>query len=200
MKRTAIVLALAALSSPAFGAVIFQDNFESGLSPANWLIIGSAQTVADPLGPGNTVLNFTAPGSGGDLFSVVIPVGAATYLLEFDYLSIADANTYPTPGGFVGINDPLETWLVGDSNYPATLTTNALPRNNWQHVALTFSTFGNFQLKLEQYVPSGNAPIGTAYFDNVTISETPEPSTFIMVGLALSGFGVWRKSRANNKA
>ena len=198
MKRTAIVLALAALCSPAFGAVIFEDDFESGLLPINWTIIGSAQTVVDPLGPGNNVLQFTAPGSGGDLFSVVIPVVSGTYRLEFDFLSIADEINFPTPGGFVGINDPGETWLVGDASYPAGYQTNGLPRNNWQHVDLLFTTNGNFQLKLEQFAGS-SAPIGTAYFDNVLITQqTPEPSTMAMVGLALAGFGAWRKSKAND--
>jgi len=197
MKRTAIVLALAALCSPAFGAILFQEDFESGLG-ANWAIIGSAQVVADPLQADNA-LHFTAPGSGGDLFSTVIAAPAGTYYLQFDYLSTADIS-FATPGGFVGIMDPLETWLVGDANYAATIQTNAVPRNAWQHVDLTFSTNGNFLLKLEQFAGS-SAPIGTAYFDNILITtETPEPSTMAMVGLALAGVGAFRQSKSKSKA
>ena len=81
------------LSSHAFGAILFQDNFNR--TPLQFNANGNWQTqgfaVIDDTPPGasdGNALTFTAGASGGDLFSKSITVlTPGTLTLSFDYYS-----------------------------------------------------------------------------------------------------------------
>jgi hypothetical protein len=193
------------LSSSGFASVVFTANFEQGAlvtSDTNWSINVNGAVVADPLNPGNHVLEFTRTSGGGDLFSITLPEAAQNYL-SFDYMySIGSLG-----GGFIGVDDPGETWLGGDCNgcfrtYSNALDTvaNGLAANQWNHIQIQFPNFGGggtLQLKLEQFV--GSAP--NAYFDNITlsdsgfVSEVPEPQPALMLLGGVGALVLARKRR-----
>ena len=200
MKYWVAIVAGLILSSSAFGSVIFTDNFENGsliTADTNWASNTNGMVVVDPLNPANHVLEFTNTQGGGDLFSIVLPESAQNYL-SFDYMY--SSGTWG--GGFIGVNDPGETWLGGDCNgcyltYSNAMdaVVNGLTANQWHHVQIQFPGFGgvgSLQLKLEQFV--GPAP--NAYFDNIVLSNSgfaapvPEPAsaTLIFAGLAAAWF------------
>jgi hypothetical protein len=180
------------LSLPGFGAVVFQDNFELGAlvtTDTNWASNTSGTVVLDPLNPTNHVLEFTANGSGGDLFSAAIP-GSSQMFLSFDYLYL----NQPYGGGFIGVDLAGEVWLAGDCNgcYPTfsnamDTVLNGLQAGVWNHIQIQFPDFSgtgaSYDLKLEQY----QAPAPNAYFDNIAISTTgfvsavPEPASTSLV-------------------
>lgn len=178
--------------------VLFSDNFEgASLNPGNWASNVNGAPVVDPLNASNQVLHFTNNGSGGDLFSTPIAT-VATYYLSFDYYFSTAAFSFG--GGFVGVNAPGETWLLGDcggcyGTYSSLL--NNIPGDVWNHVELSFPLAdigtGPVSLKLEQF----QGPAGNAYFDNIVVSDdafaatsTPEPASGILfvVGAGLTFF------------
>lgn len=179
------------LSSSAFGGIVFQDNFENGTlvtSDTNWIANTNGVVVVDPLNASNHVLAFTNTFGGGDLFSTVVPESSLNYL-SFDYLYAGGL----FGGGFVGVNDPTETWLAGDCNGCYVTFSNAMDSvvqgfapNVWQHIQIQFPSFnsgGTVQLKLEQF----QAAAPNAYFDNIVLSDTgfataaPEPGSALLI-------------------
>ncbi len=194
MIRWAGLTAAFLLSTSAFGGTIFSDGFESGqlvTSDLNWSANTHGLVVQDPLNPANHVLEFTGTQGAGDAFTITLPEAPQNYL-SFDYLYL----NAPYGGGFIGIDDPGETWLAGDCNncFPTGNELNGLSPGVWNHIQIQFtgSGSGSLQLKLEQFVAS--AP--NAFFDNIVLSDsgfasaTPEPGTalLLLAGLAAAAF------------
>lgn len=202
----ALFLAFTSFSAQA-SAVLFSEDFESGLG--QWNPVGSGIVVADPVNPlsGNDVLSFTGLGSGGDIFtanSFFAP--SQIYTVSFDYLSV-ETPGFPTNdlGGFVGIGDGKpgsHTWIAGtQAGYPGfsvVLTHNG----TWTNYSVTidantaiFVSGGTsmngtpLHLFLEDFVGS-DAIAGNVYFDNILVTAVPEPGTYAMLlaGLGLLGF------------
>jgi hypothetical protein len=199
--------ALAPVSANA--ATLFSDSFQAPLSSSNWATIGSATIVGSPVGGGNA-LHFTAGGSGGDLFSQIIPAtGAGTYQLKVDYFC-ANANGCAgfiglAPGGSVSTNpqtNNIDNWLVTDAagNYP---TGFIFQTNTEGFVTNTFSfSVGSntpFALKLEDFAGGTDGGVaGNAYFRNLSLSSAvPEPATWAMLLLGFGMIGFAMRKRSN---
>jgi hypothetical protein len=204
--RVKLVLAAAAaalLASPATAA-LFTDNFESGL--AQWQartgFAFEGQIVTDPLNAANKVLSFTQLNSGGSILSAGQFSGSGgPYVLKFDYLGLnpngsGTANDF---GGFAGVGiasgDPCNCWLAGtQASYVGSFgpVTHLLDDGQWRTYSITFDPASQgalnplFRLMLEDYSGSGGVP-GDAYFDNISLSQIPEPSTYALLlgGLAV---------------
>jgi hypothetical protein len=204
MKNILTVLLALGLSPSIFGGVLFQENFEGGLPGSNWSFNSNGTTVLDPTGGGNLVLDFTTTQGGGDLFSTVIP-SATTYYLEFDYYYDANVNSFG--GGFVGVDSPGETWLLGDCAgcYATPFSElGGLPGNQWNHVQIAFTQAsvgsGPMELKLEQF--TGAAP--NAYFDNIRLADdnfaaaaatAPEPASGLLAAFGAGMILIARRRR-----
>jgi hypothetical protein len=196
--RSTLMEALVASGCQA--GVLFFDDFEraSLLADPIWASSASGHIVADPLSAGHGgVLAFNNKLAGGDTFSVFQTPSGTDEFLSFDFLGLASPS-----GGYIGIDDPSETWIAGD---PGTGVLNGVSPGSWRHFDVEFTASGNsIRLKLEQFVNAGGAP-NQAFFDNIRLSDTgfaaavPEPSTgvalaLIALGLILRG---WARSRAD---
>jgi len=198
--RTTLVAALVATGCQA--SVLFFDDFErvSLLADPIWASSASGHIVADPLSQGHGgVLAFNNLSAGGDTLSVFqSPVGTDEFL-SFDFLGEASPS-----GGYIGIDDPGETWIAGD---PGTGVLNGLAPGSWNHFDIQFTASGNpIRLKLEQFINAGGTG-NQAFFDNIRLSDTgfapvavPEPTTTLP--LALIGLGLilryWERSRRSS--
>lgn len=198
-------VALAPVSASA--ATLFSDNFQTNdLSGPNWFQNGSGQIVAAPVGGGNA-LHFTGGGSGGDLFSQIIPgTGAGTYRLTVEYLC-QNANGC---AGFIGLypgnnstnpqTNGSDNWLVTDAagNYPTAFkfATNV---EGFVTNTFDFSVDSNtpFGLKLEDFTGGTDGVAGNAYFRNLSLSSpVPEPATWalMLLGFGMIGFAIRKRS------
>nr|MBF0221843.1 hypothetical protein [Desulfobulbaceae bacterium] len=158
-------LFLVGIAGVASATLLFEDDFESGLT--NWNEThGQIVTESN----GNKALSFSSTYSAGDAFTmssfidVVVP---GTFTLEFDYFSPVGSST--NGGGFVGIdpdgirNNGTHTWLLGTNNYPG-VTNLPISNGNWVAVSHTFSTnYSQIHLMIEDF----RAPAGDALFDNL---------------------------------
>jgi hypothetical protein len=194
MKAILFASMLLIPASTMSAGIIFSEDFEGGSLAANWSSNNNGQIVTDPLNSSNHALSFSNTMGGGDLFSNVFAT-SSTYYLEFDYLYVTNPAGFG--GGFVGVNAPGETWLVGDCNgcYPTySNALNGLAADTWYHIQVAFADVvvgpGPIQLKLEQF----QGTPGSALFDNITVSDTgfgaagaPEPSSGILFA---SGIGL----------
>ena len=184
--RTAIAFSACLFAAGAQAGTLFTENFESGLGAWTGKSGGAfhAATVADPLNAGNKVLQFTALNSAGDIFTTAtFSDPAGKYRVSFDYLGTC---TSANCGGFIGYSYGLpdsHAWLGGTgSGYPDLLPDTG----RWTHVDIEFTAGAGFHLMLEQFSGS-TGPVGTAYFDNITLAPVPEPETY---ALFLAGLGV----------
>lgn len=198
MQRFALsTLALcAALSAQA--VPVFQDDFESGnLNQWEGKNGGATfgQIIADPL-PGSThgnILDFSAPKSGGDLYTKNA-FGAGSYNLSFDYFGAIGT---VAAGGFIGTHnytyDPGsskyvlwgQAWLAG-SGSPAP---NALTDDGtWHHYSIDFTKDQDFKLMVEDFLSPG----GNARFDNVVLNAPEGGQTAWLLAASLVGFAVIR--------
>lgn len=189
-----LALCAALLSTPALPGTVLSDDFESGsLSASKWLIPGSGNVVTDPLNSNNKVLVFRELKAGGDLFSVPLDLSNAPAIqISFDYLGFASGpNVGTDTGGFVIVDIPnsfLGYVLMGTSVSGGPLRQNMLNLTPgvWHHISLTFAPSlvqaGNgSKVVFEQWSGSPNAA-GNAYFDNIEVSTTPEPGSFLLAG------------------
>jgi hypothetical protein len=193
--RTLVLTVVMALGSPLCAATLFSDNFEEvSLSASNWLVLGHSEIVLDPFDASNRVLAFNALATGGDLFSVLLPMGVPQVTLSFDYLGLdgAGTNAGTDTGGFVIVDFPSSffgTVLLGTSasGGPHFKDMENLTPGVWEHISVTFdpATYGlgnNSKLACEEWASSPNSP-GNAFFDNIQLVAAPEPgSAFTMLG------------------
>lgn len=192
MKHKNILVALTLLTSTVvsgstFAATLFADNFQGDLS--QWGTNYSGVIAIDPLISGGHALAFTAGGSGGDIFSLnsFTSSTGGQFNLSYDYLGL---NTNSgTGGGYVGINNPGETWLSGDGSYFTAF--NNPDTNLWEHVSFSFTSSSAIRLKLEQWGGKSNG-YETALFKNLVLTDAngPTPATVPLAGtvwLMLSG-------------
>jgi hypothetical protein len=129
-------------TEPEAGNVLFEDDFESGLSSWVGRPPAGAELVPDPLGTKGVVVRFTRTIANGDIFSSPIAVDAdRTYVLSFDYLGVR-AGTVPPGGlgGFIGISDvalggPL-AWIAGTQ--PDQVANILTDDGAWHSYELTF--------------------------------------------------------------
>ena len=183
-----VLFLLAAASSPA--AVLFSENFESGLGKWTGKYGGAHQgvTVPDPLASGRgAVLTFTDRTTEGDIFSKKVLSAYDSISISFDYLGLATEQSVAGDlGGFLGICEGLpgdnQRWLAGtqDSNFPDAFS--LVDDGQWHRVSISVdgSTAGAFHLMLEDWLTSGGVA-GDVYFDNIEVVGTPAPRLNIRV-------------------
>ena len=188
----------------ASASTIFLDDFQSGsLSASLWSNTGSGFVTTDPTNNANDVLTFGLTGSGGDVFSVLMPDVAGTYQLSFDFYE-AQSET-PENIGYVGTDHqtfpwgPNEQWVWNASSATA---------GQWNHVSLSITPLTNdpFDLKLEagSIFPGQQLPFDV-YFDNITLTDSsepepvPEPASVVLVGMGVLAMAS-RLRRARVKA
>jgi chitinase len=203
--KTFLAILLLATASISNASTLFFEDFESGLDQWSDAYQGfNAQTVADPSGGSNKVLNFTALRGGGDLFSTLsfASTTSNSFILEFDYLGTCGGTNC---GGFIGVSANAgagsHTWLGGTTSpYPDLLPDTGV----WEHVSIAFSSSFAIHLMLEDWSGSGGVA-GDAYFDNIlltdangpTLSSIPVPAAVFLFAPALIGFmGLRRKVQA----
>ena len=215
---TLAVMALLACA-PLNAAMLFSDNFQSGLS----------QWVPGPGGPNDAVivpdptyghvLSFSGAGSAGEIQTTF--TAPANSYLSFDYRGVGGfIGTYP-PGGYPPTMGPL--WLAGQSGYnqnniSANYQTLTYDGPTWSHYQVEVPMSGtitaeiwvdadcpyvaNFANIVVSDSPIGSVggpflgPVGGPFVDangnpvSITPSTpVPEPSTMIAGALALLPFG-----------
>jgi len=201
-----IVLCAVVLCAPAIASAvtITIDDFENG-NLAAWTAGSNGQIVVDPLDSSNHVLNFTALGDGGNIWTANTYAATGNdWWLSFDYLGTA-----PNSGGFIGWDtDTLyagnEKWLAGTN--PAGLFPDAVvltDDSTWHHYVIHLTRGQDLAgaqplpdapvyIKAEDWY-RGDSIAGDAYFDNLVITDVnpasavPEPSTLALLAM---GFGL----------
>ena len=190
MRRAFLLIGCTLLISfPAMShaSTVFSDNFESG-SLSQWTST-NGQIVSDPIGGSNHVIHFAQNKSGGDAFtasSFVISPGMS-YTFSFDYLG----TTAGSPQAYASIS-PVNTtvgyWRFSSTGSPPQLLIND---NTWHSYLFNFdssifTTIGgtnSLYLVFEQAAGT----VGTAYFDNVSLSAVPIPAAVWLLGSGLIG-------------
>lgn len=173
-------------TAPDGADVVFEHDFESGLSP--W--VGrpgghDAQTLPDPLGTRGNVVHFLDVIANGDIFTPALEIDpGSTYTLSFDYLGVPSGPVPPGGlGGFIGISDDLGFpaslgWIAGTQ--PDQVTNVLVDDGAWHSYSISFRpsdyflpSGGTIRLMLEDFEGSGtyaaDAAPGDAYFDNVRL-------------------------------
>jgi hypothetical protein len=170
--------------------VVFQEGFEGNLS--QWVSNISGEIVLDPLNGANHVVHFTQRVSGGDLFSLTIPLDSAvTSTLSFDFLGMSPFDST----AFIGLSPTW--WMFASDPY------YALPQMTkdgaWHHYSKDFSGQTSATIMLEDYVWPGSS-LGNAYFDNITMTTVPEPATPVMMASGWLALVLARRRRGRRAA
>lgn len=187
---TAIVVASLGLASQASSAILFADNFQTNLS--QFSSNTSGVIVAAPVGGGNA-LSFTQTIGGGDIFTAnTFSSPTGNFHISFEYLGTCGASSC---GGFLGFNNPAETWLAGSGNYP---TAHPITETGgWQTISFDFASSSPIRLKLEDFTGANDGgAANNVYFRNLVLSgAVPEPASWALMiaGFAMTGVAARRR-------
>ncbi len=214
MTRNALMIGLIVLSvaySAKSQVSVFSEDFEGDLSQWTGQSYGPhhGAIVSDPITPANNALSFTGLNNGGDMFSipgVVLQLGQP-YTFSVDYLGQAVANSTPDNfGGFVGLANSVEdphtdkAWLFGTkAGYPFQRE-HLIDDGQWRTYSYSVTldrleinaTDDVVHVMLEDWVSSGPS-IGDVFFDNISLTLVPEPTTLVL--LAVGGLAMLRRKK-----
>ena len=192
-KFTVAAVALAfAVQAPA--AVLFSDSFQTDLSqwsPSTSGVINSTS--------GGYALSFGTTTGGGDLRGLNTYASTGGHFhISFDYLGTCGQGQGHSCGGFLGFDNPAETWLAGSGPYG---TAHPISETgSWQTISFDFTSATPIRLKLEDWNGAGDSGTpGNAYFRNLVLSgSVPEPETWALMiaGFAMIGVAARRKAAA----
>ena len=198
----ATAIGMSIVAGSASGAVVFNDDFESG-SLSNWTgkSFGAhdALIVADPLDATNNALTFNTLDAAGEIFSMQLFEfsDAPLYEVSFDYLGYAQngsvANNF---GGFVGYSQGTpgrHTWVYGTSATSGAAD-DLIDDGRWR--TYTFEVDGatafgggaaGFRLMFEDFSGSGGVA-RDVFFDNIMVTAVPSPGAGFLAagGLAMA--------------
>jgi len=206
MRKIALITIVCAVAAmPARGS-IFSEDFEAyGLgalvAPATWTGAGggahNGMIVADPLGGGTKVLNFSATTTSGDIFTTAA-FGLTTgndYTITFDYLGYdpTGGGVAGDLGGFAGLSAGLpgaHTWYYGTGTHSGAADV-LVDDGAWHTYSYAFtapvSGIGNsIHVMFEDFSGSGGVA-GDAYFDNISLVPVPGAVLLGILGLSVAG-------------
>ncbi|MEQ9406146.1 MAG: PEP-CTERM sorting domain-containing protein [Fuerstiella sp.] len=205
MRVVVMMLACASIgftdAPEADAGILFQDDFESGsLGLPNWEHNKHGIVVDDPF-EADKAIKFTQGQSGGDLYSRKFDISAGTtYTFSFDYLG-KDSAGYGFAGlywGAPGTYGAPENWLAWPSG-----PVNLINDNSWHHYSIDFTSADTsgvttgIGVKFEDFYNGQHA-----HFDNVLVTTqgfvssaaaVPEPSSFALLGLGVTGLFSYRR-------
>jgi hypothetical protein len=185
---------------------LFSDSFQGSLNDGNWITLGSAQIVTDPLNSSLKAMTFAGGGSGGNLFSNIISgTSAGTYTIGVYFY--ANCGFTSQCGAYIGIDEPGEVWEASDDGISFPTPNVFADPSTWTWETFTFTTTGQFNVKLEDFSGSPHNGADVVYFKDLEVvsgsslpaptfdpSAVPEPGsiTLLSTGL-LSVVGIVRK-------
>jgi hypothetical protein len=204
-----IVVAAAAvtvgLAAPAHAGTIVLANgdFETGnLTGWNTWQSGvpndTVEVVSSPTHDGSYALKQAGVGTStvGQMAVTGLTAGE-----QFDLSAWCSLGTALTDSNWGGIG---YWWQATETSTPVgydrLMLDSTSPVNTWTQFTSRFTTpegMTCFKIEAAAVLGGGATPGGTVYFDNVSISSVPEPSTLVLLGCGLSGIlcYAWRKRR-----
>ncbi len=199
-RALVLLVALALVSSVALGgqrayADSFSDDFESGLSQWTGRYGGghTGELATDPKDGSNTALRFSAVKGGGDLFTKEL-FSAGEYTLRFDYLGTSGDDD---SGGFVGISRDYYSkahnsmWLFATASGPSWPQDVLIDDGTWHSYSFIIDAPWDFHIMLED----NRGVARDAWFDNFSLTATPEPTSVLLVALGVLGVALVRRRR-----
>ncbi len=202
--RTAVLfVATCCVTFTSAAVPLFYDDFENGLGQwvGKYSQSGSAVTVTDPLNSDHgNVLKFTAVTVGGDIFSRASFSIPGPFEISFDHLG--------NPGlgvGFLGVSYSIPPyigegydnfWYAASQPNPTAIIM-LVNDGTWHHydIQVDGTTLSQpFYLMAEDWSGGGGAA-GNSFFDNISLTVVPEPSTWALVGLGAAALMIAGRRR-----
>jgi hypothetical protein len=194
------------LAASANASLIQNGDFENGLN--GWgttnLIGGGVSVITDPADSGNHIARLDDPSDwGGELLwqSFYVPADVANITVSFDYKFVEkDKSRIFTDTAWAKL------FKLDSGQYLDVLVHTHVDSNGWVSFSGTVDTSTIYDFNPNAKIQFGiwesisHRTNSALYVDNISITDTfasvPEPSTLMLLGLGLAGFGLSRKRAA----